>query len=826
MRRVCAAPRRIAAQKPPRRTPVARVSFAGLAAALFGRQDGPREAMPTSEPPKEGNVVVQIEEIKDIARRAIQTYGYRGNEVDDILDVLMYAQLRGNNQGIIKITTNAIARPADAVPMEIEHETQVSARINGNKQPGMVVLKRATELAIKKAQRHGVGIVGTNHTFTSTGALGYYAERIANDGFIALVFAQSPEYVAPYGSKEPIFGTNPIGIAIPTAEGPIVMDMATSAYAYFGLLEARTAGRSIPDNVAYDSEGNPTTDPVKALEGAIRVFDRSYKGSNLALMVEMLAGPLVGAATQDKSASKNWGNLVCAIDPKLLGTEDFESKARQVAQRVKNAEKLPGVEEILLPGERGSRSAQQHIKSGVLPVEQKLFNDLTKLAAKFVPEEVNNGATENNGKEEKKPHYKAATVLLHPTFKTEDPFNASSPPLYQTATFGQPSSTTFLKYDYTRSGNPTRDVLEMHMAELEGADRAFAFTSGMAAITAIARLAGVGEKIVTGNDIYGGTSRLLSQVVPKQGVVVENVDMTDLAAVEKAITENTRVVLIESPTNPRMEITDIRKVCEIAHRMGAIVAVDNSIMTPVFQLPIKLGADISMISATKFIGGHSDITGGILAVKGEKLASQIYFHQNAEGTGLAPFDCWLSARGIKTMSVRMERQNYNAMRIAEYLERHPLVKQVNFPGLTSHPQHKLHCSQATGCGSVLSFITGDVDVSRHLVDKTKLFKITVSFGNVNSLISMPCFMSHASIPAEVRAARGLPDDLVRIAAGIEDVDDLLDDLDAAFQGAAKMKGMSLDTMSSNGRVSAREQELMRRIMELEQKIANLSSSSN
>ncbi|PRW56037.1 cystathionine beta-lyase [Chlorella sorokiniana] len=378
-----------------------------------------------------------------------------------------------------------------------------------------------------------------------------------------------------------------------------------------------------------------------------------------------------------------------------------------------------------------------------------------------------------------------ATLLVHSEGLVNDPFAASMPPIYQTATFQQPDAIEMGEYDYSRSGNPTRTVLEKMLAQMEGAERAFAFGSGMAALAAVVRLLKSGDHIVAGDDLYGGTSRLLSRVVPDAGIDVTNVDTCDLEAVRGAIVPGrTRLVMLESPTNPRMQICDIQAICEMAHAAGALVCVDNSILTCIYQRPLDLGADIAMTSATKFIGGHSDVTAGILAVRDKQLADRLYFLQNAEGSALGPFDCWLLVRGLKTMSLRMERQVANARRIAEWLAAHPLVHRVNYPGLASHPGRDVHERQATAPGSIISFVTNDADLSRVVVEQTELFKITVSFGNVCSLISMPCFMSHASIPAEVRAARGLPNDLVRISVGIEDVDDLIADLDQAFSKAA------------------------------------------
>jgi cystathionine beta-lyase len=414
--------------------------------------------------------------------------------------------------------------------------------------------------------------------------------------------------------------------------------------------------------------------------------------------------------------------------------------------------------------------------------------------------------------------YKIATKLAHPKTSVRDEYGASSPPLYQTATFAQPSATENGPYDYTRSGNPTRTQLEEAMATLENADRAFAFSSGMSALMCVTRLVNAGERIVTGDDIYGGTSRLLAQVVPKVGIEVVNVDMKDHAAVKAAIEGGkTTMVMMESPTNPRLQVIDIAAICKMAHDKGALVCVDNSIMCPTFQSPLDLGADISMTSATKFIAGHSDVTGGLLACKGEELGKRIYFHQNAEGLHLGPFDCWLALRGLKTMQLRMQRQQENAMKLTQWLEANPRVTKVNYPGLKANAGHDLHFKQATGAGSIFSFTTGDVEFSKIVVEETKLHKITVSFGGTTSLISLPCFMSHASIPSEVRAARGLPDDLVRISCGIEDADDLLADLQYAFAVAEKRLG-DAGTVPKAVKRQTREEELLARIAALESRL--------
>jgi cystathionine beta-lyase len=361
-----------------------------------------------------------------------------------------------------------------------------------------------------------------------------------------------------------------------------------------------------------------------------------------------------------------------------------------------------------------------------------------------------------------------------------DPWRANSTPIYQTATFAQESATEFGAFDYSRSANPTRAVLETQLARLEMGERAFAFASGMAALSALTRLVPCGGHILAGNDLYGGSYRLLEQVAPRLGLKTSYVDVSDLDAVERAFVSTTQLLLIETPTNPLQRIADIRSLAKIAQRHGARLAVDNSLLSPWLQKPLNLGADVVVHSATKHLCGHGDVLAGALVVRDADLAAQFAFFQNAEGNALAPFDCWLLLRGMKTLGVRLERAQANAARIAKFLAAHARVKRVHYAALCENPARELHFSQAGGAGSVLSFETGDALVSKRIVEALQLFTISVSFGSTTSQVSLPCSMSHKSIPASVRSAHALPDDLVRLSVGIECADDLIADLAAAL----------------------------------------------
>jgi L-2-hydroxycarboxylate dehydrogenase (NAD+) len=325
---------------------------------------------------------ISIKELEELTHRAVKHYGYNDKEVQVITDVLLYAQMRDNNQGVVKLIDKGIPKDPKAGEIIIEKETPISARINGNKNHAMLVVEKAVEIVKEKAKKSGFAIAGTFNTNTSSGAIGCYASRMAAEGFIGFAFSRSPERVAVHGSFEPVFGTNPLAIAIPTDQDPIVLDMSTAATSFFGLVEAQTAGRSIPDDFAYDNQGVPTTDPQKAIAGAIRSFDRSYKGSGLALIGEILAGPLVGAAFCGIGDSKgNWGHLIFAIDPELLtDRETLTRYVSEIIQKVKSTKKLAGVDEIFVPGERENRLVRQRQESGLIEVEDNLLAQLRKVS--------------------------------------------------------------------------------------------------------------------------------------------------------------------------------------------------------------------------------------------------------------------------------------------------------------------------------------------------------------------------------------------------------------------------------------------------------------
>jgi len=359
------------------------------------------------------------------------------------------------------------------------------------------------------------------------------------------------------------------------------------------------------------------------------------------------------------------------------------------------------------------------------------------------------------------------------------------PPIHVASTFVQHEAGKWREFDYARSGNPTRKGLEQTLAALEGGCGGLAFSSGMAAIHGVVTMLESGDHVVAGEDIYGGTYRLLHHVTNRAGIGVDLVDTTDVAQIADAITPQTKLVWIESPGNPRLTITDIAACAEVAHAKGALLGIDSTFATPVLTRPLELGADIVMHSATKYLGGHSDLVGGVLVVKSEDLFERLYFVQNATGAVLSPFDSFLCSRGIKTLALRVLEQSRTAQQLAEWLVAHPQVHRVLYPGLPDHPGHQIAGRQMHHAfGAMLSFeLDADLDATRRFVQSTTLFQLAVSLGAVESLIEQPATMSHASYDAADRAAHGITDNLIRLSVGLEDFDDLQGDLQAAFTAA-------------------------------------------
>jgi len=359
------------------------------------------------------------------------------------------------------------------------------------------------------------------------------------------------------------------------------------------------------------------------------------------------------------------------------------------------------------------------------------------------------------------------------------------PPLHLASTFVQPATGEWGQFDYARSGNPTRTALETTLASLEGGCGALAFASGMAAVHAATMLLKSGETIVAGSDIYGGTYRLLHHICSRAGIGVVLADASDPAALEEAVTEKTRLLWVESPGNPLMSITDLVQCAKIARKHKILLGVDNTFATPVLTRPLELGADLVMHSATKYLGGHSDLLGGVLTVKDPALRDELYFIQNATGAVMGPLECFLCSRGLKTLELRVREQCRAAMALAEFLDADPRVHRVLYPGLPRHPGHKVAAAQMQGgFGAMLSFeVQGSMDNARRLADSTRLFQLAVSLGAVESLIEQPASMSHASYDAKDRAAHGITDTLIRLSVGLEAFEDLRDDLDQALSAA-------------------------------------------
>ena len=377
-----------------------------------------------------------------------------------------------------------------------------------------------------------------------------------------------------------------------------------------------------------------------------------------------------------------------------------------------------------------------------------------------------------------------ATRAIHAGQEPDPETGAVVVPIYQTSTYAQSAVGEHRGYEYSRTGNPTRTALERCVASLEGGRHGLAFASGMAAESAIMQLLKPGDHTVAVDDLYGGTYRLFKRVLEPMGLTFSFVDGSEIQAVEAAFTDKTRMVWLESPTNPLLKLVDIAVVSRLAHEHGALVVVDNTFMSPYLQQPLALGADIVVHSATKFLGGHSDVVAGVLVVKTDELNERLAFIQNAVGAIPGPLDAWLVLRGIKTLAVRMREHDKNARLVAEFLAEHERVERVHYPGLPSHPQHALATRQMSGFGGMISFeVRGGLPAARRLVERTRVFTLAESLGGVEALIELPAAMTHASIPAETRRAHGVADGLVRISVGIEDVADLISDLDRALSEA-------------------------------------------
>ena len=376
-----------------------------------------------------------------------------------------------------------------------------------------------------------------------------------------------------------------------------------------------------------------------------------------------------------------------------------------------------------------------------------------------------------------------------------DPLTGSiAVPVYQTSTFVQTAPGVNKGYDYARTGNPTRKALEDIITKLEGGDNAFAFATGLAAIDAVIKLLSVGDEIIAVDDIYGGAYRLFTHVYEKLGIKIHYVDTTDAENILNYVNKRTKFIWLESPTNPTLKVSDIETIGLIAKSVGAHLVVDNTFASPVSQRPIELGADIVIHSATKYIGGHSDLLAGLVVTKTKELSNKIKFIQNASGGVLAPWDCFLVIRGIETIDLRVRQHSKNALKVAKYLDSHPLVDKVFYPGLTGHKNHHIAKVQQNNLfGGVVSFSLKEdtTEAAESLVTNTKYFQLAESLGGVKSLICLPAKMTHASIPKEKRWASGIQDSLIRLSCGIENAQDLISDLELAFKSILKSKAVKV-----------------------------------
>ncbi|MGC2235498.1 MAG: cystathionine gamma-synthase [Pyrinomonadaceae bacterium] len=373
-----------------------------------------------------------------------------------------------------------------------------------------------------------------------------------------------------------------------------------------------------------------------------------------------------------------------------------------------------------------------------------------------------------------------STIAIHAGNEPDSATGAVSVPIYQTSTYAQEGLGKHKGYEYARTQNPTRSALEKNIAALENAKFGYAFASGMSATDATLKLVKAGDHVILGDNTYGGTFRLFNKILVNYGIEFDLVDTTDATNVERAFKPNTKMVFVETPTNPVMSVTDLKAVSEIAHANGAKVVCDNTFMSPYLQQPMDFGVDIVVHSTTKYLNGHSDSIGGFVALNNEEDAEWIQFVQNSIGAILSPFDSFLVLRGTKTLAVRMEKHDENGRAVANFLTEHPNVQKVYYPGLASHPQHELAKRQQKGFGGMVAFETGSLENAKKVLENVKLCTLAESLGGVESLISHPATMTHASVPAEKREKLGITDGLVRVSVGIEDVEDIISDLDQAL----------------------------------------------
>jgi cystathionine gamma-lyase len=377
------------------------------------------------------------------------------------------------------------------------------------------------------------------------------------------------------------------------------------------------------------------------------------------------------------------------------------------------------------------------------------------------------------------------TRAVHAGQRPDESTGAIMTPIYQTSTYVQAALGQHKGFEYARTRNPTRDALERNLAALEGGTHGFAFASGLAATDAVLRLLSAGDHVLCGENVYGGTHRLMTQVFARLGLSFTFVDTRDTAGIEAAITPATKMVFVETPSNPMMRLTDLAAVGALASARGLLLVVDNTFATPVFQQPLALGAHVVVHSTTKYLNGHSDMVGGAVITRNDGVAERLGFLQNAAGAVPGPLDCWLALRGTKTLTLRMRQHDSNGRCLAEWLRGHPAVGKVYYPGLPDHPQHELACRQMRGFGGMISLELGSAERARRFVQSTAIFALAESLGGVESLVGHPASMTHASVPPAMREAMGLTDGLVRLSVGIEDVDDLRADLDQALATAAK-----------------------------------------